>query len=55
MKIFQRIRCFIVGHSHPWFSCVYCGKPSSLGFKRDEHGNVVRDERGEPIVIKVRA
>lgn len=52
MKVIERIKCFIWGHSHPWFTCTHCGKPSRLGFKRDEQGNVMRDERGVPIVVK---
>lgn len=52
MKIVERIRCFFWGHSYPWFDCVYCGRPSKLGFKRDKHGDVMRDEKGKPIVVE---
>ncbi len=53
MKIWERIKCFFLGHSHPWFICTRCGRPSKLAFERDSQGNLVRDERGIPRVIRV--
>jgi hypothetical protein len=45
----KRIKCYFLGHTHPWFTCFRCGKKSSMEFIRDDSGDVVRDDNGAPL------
>jgi len=49
-KLYNRLRCFFRGHSHPGFICFYCGARSPLEFVRDNHGNVLKDHTGQPMM-----
>ena len=47
----KQVKCFFMGHTHPWFRCFHCGIRPRMNYSRDEFGDTIFNKNGSPKII----